>query len=356
MAIPFSTRRHPALQVLAGTLFVGTLVATCALASIHPARAQNLANNEDTVAHEWENARVSLQLKQVPLSQMLWLLGAQSAVRFRYATVPDAQTTIELKDAQLRLALRDVLATQGFRVQPSALGRIPYTPPTLWIAREDRPQTRPIKSDVPAFSTARPPVAPPVTTWQMWTKGAAPDTNWMRPPLPSLGAFSGTVGPNGQTLKFDKDQARPAPQVPGLDPVGVQVKWSGVGAREEKGWATLDFALDETPARPGVQMVWPKNMENSALPVDELRLRWPLELRRVPSHVQLWLETDRPAAFYVNGARVLSWTGARRLDLSSALQHGVNLLAIVWTPQTAAEKKEAAASAPQLRYEWLVGE
>lgn len=349
-------RQQTALQVLAGTFVVA-----CALASAPVARAQNVANNEDTVAHEWENARVSLQLKQVPLSQMLWLLGAQSAVRFRYATVPDAQTTIELKDARLRPALRDVLATLGFRVQPSALGRIPYTPPTLWIAREDRPLARPqsnaAKSGAQAFSAALAPAAPLVTTWQTWTKQVAPEANWMRPSLPSLGAFSGTVGPNGQTLKFDKNQDKPEPQVPGLDPVGVQVKWSGVGAREEKGWATLDFALDETPARPGVQMVWPKNVGNSALSVDDLRLRWPLELRRVPPRVQLWLETDRPAAFYVNGARVLSWTGARRLDLSSALQNGTNLLAIVWTGQAnATEEKNAVASAPQLRYEWLVGD
>ena len=351
MAIHFPSCRflHHPLQVLA-------LSFTLVNATI--ARAQNAPDdNDDVVARAWESAHVSLQLKQVPLSQMLWLLGAQSAVRFRYATVPDMEATVELKEALLRPALRDVLATLGFRAQPSVLGRVPFTPPTLWIAREDRPLNRPenradktSSQTISAALAPRPQIASP--TWQVWTKKAAPDVNWMRPPMPSLGAFSGTVGPNGQTIDGkNSTNAKPAPGVPGLDPVGVSVQWQGTGAREENGWTTLDFTLDETPARPGVQMLFAPNVANQT--DGTLRLRWPLELRRVPPRVQLWLETDRPAAFYVNGARMLSWTGARRLDLSNALQSGTNILAIVWNPS---DEKERAASAPQLRYEWLAGE
>ena len=285
---------------------------------------------------------------------MLWLLGAQSAVRFRYATVPDMETTVELKEALLQPALRDVLATLGFRAQSSALGRVPFTPPTLWIAREDRPlyrpENRPDKTSAQTVSAAlapKPQIASP--TWQVWTKKDAPDVNWMRPPMPSMGAFSGTVGPNGQIIDGkNSTPAKPTPGVPGLDPVGVRVQWHGTGAREENGWTTLDFALDETPARPGVQMVVPPAQNEGTV-----RLRWPLELRRVPPRVQLWVETDQPAAFYVNGARMLSWTGARRLDLSSALQSGTNFLAIVWNPL---DEKDKAKDAPQLRYEWLAGE
>ncbi len=355
MAIEFSARRflYTARQGLAGSF-----VLSFSLSSAISVRAQNLPDNDDATARQWETARVSLQLKQVPLSQMLWLLSVQSAVRFRYATVPDMETTVDLKEALLRPALRDVLATLGFRVQPSSLGHIPYTTPTLWIARENRlDASRSTRADknsaqtVAAALTAKPTSI--VTTWQLWTKKEAPDANWMRPPLPSVGAFSGTVGPNGQTLKFDKANPKAEPRVPGLDPVGVQVKWRGVGAREEKGWATLDFVLDETPARPGVQMLWPTKTQDDGA----VRLRWPLELRRVPPRVQLWLETDRPAAFYVNGARLLNWTGARRLDLSSALQSGTNILAIVWNPSDEKEPdKKKTADVAQLRYEWLAGE
>ncbi len=365
------------LQVLAGAFAL-----SFALTSTVSVRAQNAAPDittkqnaapeitDDAEARAWEEARVSLQLKQVPLSQMLWLLGAQSAVRFRYATVPDMETSVELKDALLRPTLRDVLATLGFRVQPSALGRIPFTTPTLWVARENRlpalmgantqsagnsaSNARKSAQNLVAALAPKPQVATP--TWQMWTKVDAPDINWMRPAMPAVGAFSGTVGPNGQTLKFDSKNSaseKPTPGVPGLDPVGVRVQWRGTGAREESGWSTLDFALDETPARPGVQMKLPDRLQSTD---GSVRLRWPLELRRVPPRVQLWLETDRTGAFYVNGARMLSWTGARRLDLSSVLQSGTNILAIVWSAPSDKNAPEQASPVPQLRYEWLAGE
>lgn len=317
------------LQVLAGVV----LTANSALAQVETqVETPDAQNNE---------ARVSLRLQKMPLSQMLNLLGMQSDVHFRYAAIPDAQATLELENAPLDAALRNVLTTLGFttRNAPPTVGNgAPKLREVWWLWRDD------LANEAPDAATK------PAPTWQMWNGAQPPHERWMKPPSPRGGEFSGTLNSHSG-----------APTgVPGVAPVGVQVRWRDSTKTEEEAWWAPPAIRFENGVLPGAQIGWPAKSDNLLAP----RLRWPLWLREVPPRVQLVLETDRPATLWLNGARLLrGWSGVRRLELSPTLQVGANLLAIEWdtpAPNSAPEAGESSETkaplqSPIFRYEWLVG-
>ena len=326
-------------------------------AATAPATPSELATAPGVVS--WpQDARISLQLRRVPLSELLAVLSAQSGLRFRLATIPDVEVSVSLQNAPLQQAVRDLLAFHGFDLRPG--------PDALWLV--DAPaQAAPVgpASDAPrrgragtsaslrvASSAAR---GRPSGPWRWWASMAPPPRRWM------------TLG--GAETAFESAPTKSG--VPGVAPFGVRVRLQPPPtslARWKTGvhrFGAASPGVLPAPALPPAPATSPapSPAASSATSISPMLwcARWPVFLRAVPTRCLLVIESERPANFYINGARLLhAWTGRRTLEVSGSLQQGSNLLALEWpTPPTTPATPPAAAapvSAPVVRYEWFVAQ
>ncbi len=319
------------------------------------AAAASIASTE---AVEWpQDARVSLELHRVPLTRLLSLLSAQSGVRFRLATIPDVEVSVSLQNAPLQQAVRDLLALNGFdlRPGPDAFWLVAAPPVAAPLSYEPSPRL----GASAANSASSPSVAgaagkgKSTEMWRWWASAQAPPPRWMIPVGAEQIAYDGEPRASG---------------VPGLAPFGVRVRlqpeppllsrWKG---GVQKFQAAVPGALP-SPGLSGLSGSAGASSPSAAGRGVRWCARWPVFLRSVPARCLLVIESERPANFYINGARLLhAWSGRRTLEVSGSLGLGSNLLALEWPELKPAPASTSAASAsveaaPLVRYEWLVAQ
>lgn len=317
-----------------------------------------------------EDARISLELRRVPLSELLSVLSAQSGVRFRLATIPDVEVSVSLQNAPLQQAVRDLLAFHGFDLRPG--------PDAFWLVDAPAPSA-PVSEapDAPRRGRAGAPAslrAAPAAesgsrgsgsrgsgTWRWWTSAQAPPPRWM------------TLG--GAETAFESAPTKSG--VPGVAPFGVRVRlqpplpllarWKGGVHRF--GAASPGVmpapAMPRTPSATATPAILGSALSSStSSSAVRWCARWPVFLREVPTRCLLVIESERPANFYINGARLLgAWTGRRTLEVSGSLQPGFNLLALEWPAPASTSTAPPSTSPPPLpaappvvRYEWFVAQ
>lgn len=311
-----------------------------------------------------EGARISLELRRVPLCELLSMLSAQSGVRFRLATIPDVEVSVSLRDAPLPQAVRDLLAFHGFDLRAG--------PDAFWLVDapaapvSEAPQA-PARRRLAASSwgssgrAASSPRSEGVNNrasepWRWWTNTSPPPPRWMTQNSTET-AYEGAPRKSG---------------VPGVVPFGVRVRlqppplalarWKGGIHR----FGTASPGVTSVPSGPAISLAPPPTFASAtsaatspiaSAPGSSVRwcARWPLFLRLIPTRCLLVIESERPANFYINGARLLHlWTGRRTLEVSGSLQEGPNLLALEWPAPAIASSKSPASEPPVLRYEWFV--
>lgn len=384
--IPQASRRQATPQVLALACCLLAASATGALAepsvpAVTSAPTSTASTGRLSVAPgvvSWpQDARISLDLRRVPLTSLLSLLSAQSGVRFRLATIPDVEVSVSLQNAPLQQAVRDLLAFHGFDLRPG--------PDSFWLvdapaisaasAALEAPDSAPRPRDSAASPGAAQVAAPESGSrgsqaWRWWTSVQAPPPRWMIQNSDEI-AYEGAPTESG---------------VPGVAPFGVRVRlqppplalsrWK-VGAQKfqaaSPGVMPAPFSASRSAVStlPGASLsIGPASGASaggSSSGASGVRwcARWPVFLRLVPTRCLLVIESERPANLYINGARLLrSWTGRRTLEVSGSLQKGSNLLALEWTARTSTSLSAASVQAPEavpeaapvVRYEWLVAQ
>ncbi len=295
-----------------------------------------------------QEARVTLELHRVPLLTLLSLLSAQSGVRFRLATIPDVEVSVSLQNAPLEQAVRGLLALNGFdlRPGPDAFWLVAAAPLASSPGFEPWPRlgaSASLSSRTVAGQLDQSEQVKSAEAWRWWTSAQAPPPRWMIPGGSEQIAYEGEPTASG---------------VPGLAPFGVRVRLQPEPPILSRWKNSTQKFLADSPGVLPAPIFTPSASSNSLNPAQRIRwcALWPMFLRSVPTRCLLVIESDRPANFYLNGARLLhAWSGKRTLEVSGSLARGSNLLALEWPqPTIPSPSSSSTEAAPVVRYEWLV--
>ena len=261
---------------------------------------------QDVAARLYDEARFSLSLRREPLAQMLALVENVTSVRFRCGTLPDAPISVNAQDAPLFATLEPLLQEMGFAMQRDGLNVFLFS---NRVAGGDN------ALDVPA-------------AWTVWKGVGAPPVGWTNPRRRS----------NAATTRVTADALVNA------NPFAVE--WNAPSSDPNRAnWAPTTLQVD-AEKRPGIAVSAPSNNRPDNAPQ---WMRWPLDLREVPTGAQLSIQTPCDVTLFVNGAPLISGRrGSLSVSLDRVLQPGANCLALHWA------RVPKNLNTPLLRYEWFV--
>ncbi len=271
------------------------------------------ARMEERIAVQLEEqSRFTLSLRQEPLSDMMALLEKATAVRFRCGALPDALISVNVQDAPLLATIEPLFQDMGFAMRRDGLNLFVFSNRVAGSTENNLNQ--------------------PIS-WHQWKGNGAPPSGWTNARASSGNSLSGRV--TAESL---------------INGAPLSLSWNAPHSDNLKSadWQNVALQLD-TVRRPGISIAAPQkeNKDGKEAPV---WMRWPLNLREVPSGAQLLIETPCDATLYVNGAPLLSGRhGSMLVDLGRVLKRGTNCLALHW-PRVPQDLQ----GAPLLRYEWFV--
>ena len=263
-----------------------------------------------------EQSRFTLSLRQEPLASVMALLENATAVRFRCGTLPDALISVNAQDAPLLATIEPLFQDMGFAMRREGLNLFVFSNRT-------------------AGSTENNPNLP--VSWSVWQGQGAPPAGWMNARAISDNSLKGHV--TAESL---------------INGTPLSIGWNAPNNDNFKNSAWKNAALTlDTARQAGICVAGPQNDKDAPV-----WMRWPLNLREVPTGAQLLIETPCDATLFVNGAPLLTNRhGSTLVNLDRVLQRGTNCLALYWprVPQKLQrESQDDSQSVPLLRYEWFV--